>query len=356
MGLRWVARKEFAWARAHALPLLFVLVLLPGTFAYAALGFQHVLPRDSPVAVVPQDGATTDDDLSITAGALTTFSDPVRYDSRERAMRALEREQVYAVVTVPPRLADESRDTATFHVYTDGEMVPYREPSRAVASILQFSLGRVLPAPVEVRRHERGPGLTLSEYLVPTFLMVLTMLLAFTYLPYSLVRESRALDRVRVEASLGTAVAGKLATFGLLLVVPLAATGAASALLGYRVTVLAPGSLVVFPLTFLSLGAVAAAVTVASGFTTWGRLANLALFLVLSAFSGLVYPVGFFSAVRRAAIRLVPTHYAMIVARGHLLRGLGPGTYADMYALLVATAAVALGLLKLSTVCYERRA
>lgn len=356
MSRWWLVRKELAWARRNAVPLLFVLVLLPGGGAYAALGFQHVLPTDTPIAVVPQDDAVSQDDRRIAGAAVTTFSDPVDYDDRDAAMRAMEREEVYAVLTVPPDLTDETRGTATFHLYTDGDMVPYQEPSRAVASITRTSLRQVLPRNVEVQRHERGAALTLSEYLVPTFLMLLTMLLAFTYLPYALVTESRALDRVRVAGSIESAVVAKLLSFTVLLVVPLAVAQAAAFVLDYRVSTLAPGALVVFPLTFLYLGAFAAAVTVISRFATWGRLMNVTVMLVLFTFSGLVYPVGFFSVARRQLVRLFPTHYSMIVARGHVLKGLDAVTFADMYGLLVVTTAVALGALKLSAVYYERGA
>lgn len=356
MQLRWLLRRELAWVRRNAVPLLFVLVLLPGASTYAALGFQHVLPRDAPVAVVPQDEAVTDDDLAIAAGAATTFAEPVRYDSRARAFDALERERVYAVVAVPARLADEDREPATVHLYTDGRMVPYREPSRAVASVLEVGLSRVLPVPVEVERHQRGPALTLSEYLIPAVLMMLTMVLAFGYLPYALVREARALDRVRVRASLLAAVGGKLGTFALSVLVLLAVVAAASAALGYRVAPLAVGALVVYPLAFVHLGAVAASVTVLSRFATWGRLVNLALLLFSFAFTGLIYPVGFFSALRRELVRLVPAHYAVVAARGHVLGGRGPAEYPEAYGILLAATLASLAALWGSTRYFERRA
>lgn len=356
MSLRWIARKELAWARRNAIPLLFVLVLLPGGAAYAALGFQHVLPTDTPVGIVPAEAATDEGDVNIATAAMTTFSDPVTYESEERALDALRRERVYAVLTVPPDLTDGSLGRANFTLYTDGNMVPYREPSRAVAGVTQLSLRGILDRPVTVERRELGPEMTLSEYLVPTFLLMVTMLLAFTYLPYALVREARALDRIRVSSTLEAAVAGKLLSFTALVAVPLAVAQGAAAVLGFRVAPLSPGALLVYPLSFLYMGAFAAAVTVASRFQSWGRLLNAAVMLVLFTFSGLVYPVGFFSVARRQAIRLVPTHYSAVVARGHVLKGMGPAEMAESYALLAATTVAALVALKLAAVHYERGA
>jgi ABC-2 type transport system permease protein len=354
--LRWLARKELAWVRRNAVVLLFVLVLLPGGAAYSVLGFQSVLPTDTPVAVVGQDDAVTEGDLDIAAASLTTFSDPIQYDSTEAALSDLERERVYAVLTVPAGLTDGSRDTAQFYLFTDGDMVPYREPSRAVAGVTQVSLDALLDRNVEVTRIEMGAELTLPEYLVPTFLMMLTMLLAFTYLPYALVREARALERIRVASSVEAAVAAKLVTFAVLVAVPLAAAQGAAAVLEFRVATLSPGALLVYPLTLLYLGAFASAVTVLSRFAAWGRLLNAAVMLVLFTFSGLVYPVGFFSVARRQFTRLLPTHYSMVAARGHVIKGMEVVELADSYGVVLATTAVSLVALKLSAVHYERRA
>lgn len=355
MRLRWLVRKELAWVRRNAVVLLFVLVLLPGGAAYSVLGFQSVLPTDTPVAVVGQDDSVTDGDLSIAEASITTFSDPVRYESSEAALTALERERVYAVLTVPPDLFNDSRPTANFTLYTDGDMVPYREPSRAVAGITQVSLSAVLDRDVDVTREELGAELTLPEYLVPTFLMMLTMLLAFTYLPYALVREARALDRIRVATSIEAAVGAKLVAFAILVAVPLVAAQGAAAVLEFRVAALSPGALVVYPLTFLYLGSFAAAVTVLSRFEAWGRLVNAAVMLVLFTFSGLVYPVGFFSVARRQVTRLLPTHYSMIATRGHVIKDLDVAAMPEAYGVVLATTAASLLALKLSAVHYERR-
>lgn len=353
MGPLTVLRKELLWSRRRLLSLLFVLILLPGAFAYSSVFFQHVLPRDAPVAVVADPGAT-DDDRAVVESTMDLFSDPEPYDSRESARRALERERVYAVVSVPPGVADPNTTRANVTVTTDGDMVPYREPSQALVGILQVTLDRNLEADVEVRREPLGEERKLSAYLLPTFLMMLVMTFAFAYLPHVLAREEAVLDRIRVESSLDAAVGGKVAFFALLLAVPVGVFGGAGAYLGYGVRVLAPGALAAYLLTFLALGSVAAAVTFLTRFSTAGRLLNVLLLFFVFGFSGLVYPAGFFSPVRRQIIRRVPTHYAMVVARGSALKGHGVEQYAEWLAGLAGFALAGLVVLKLALLHYER--
>lgn len=348
-----VLRKEVLWSRRRVLSLLFVLVLLPGAFAYSSVFFQHVLPRDAPVAVVADAGASADDRAVVTS-TLGLFSEPVEYESRPAARRALARERVYAVVGVPTGIADANSSRVNLTVTIDGDVVPYREPSEALVAILQFTLNRNLDARVDVRRETLGAERDLAAYLLPTFLMMLVMTFAFAYLPYVLAREEPVLDRVRVEASLDAAVGGKLAFLGLLLLVPVGVFAAAGAYLGYDARVLAPGALAAYLLTFVALGAVAAAVTFATRFATAGRLLNVLLLFAVFGFSGLVYPAGFFSPLRREVVRWTPTHYAMVVVRGTTLKGHDAGFYAGWLAGLAGFALLGLAALKLALVHYER--
>lgn len=349
--MRDVLRKEVLWSRHRLLVLAFVLLLLPGAFAATSVFFQHVLPKDAPVAVVGDDAS--DADRRVVTAALEGFSDPERYDSRVAAMTALEREQVYAVVTVPPGVADPATEEATVTIAIDGDVVPYREPSAALANVVRFSLDRAVEADVSVERRIVGGERILSSYLVPTFLTVVVMTYAFAYLPYNLARERRVLDRLRVEASLWRAFAGKLLFLAALLLVPMAVFAAVAAALGYDVAVLAPAAVVAYLLTFLALGSVAGAVTLVTDFDTSGRLANVLLLFGFLGFSGLVYPVGFFSAWRREVVRLVPTHYAVVVARSATLKGASAGDFASWLAGLGGFALACAGLLYVSTRYYE---
>lgn len=344
--------KELLASKHRLAVLALVLVLLPAAFAGSSVFFQHVLPKDAPVAVVAEDGAS-EADREVVVAALQQFAIPRVYEDRGRAMRALRREQVYAVASVPPGIADPDADSATVIITIDGDMVPYREPSGALSSVVRYTLNDAVAADVSVTRQFVGDPRRLPSYLVPTFLMVLVLTYAFAYLPYDLLRERAVLDRLRVEASLTMALVGKLGFVGVLLAVPLLTFAGVAASLGHDVTVLAPGAVAAYLLTFLAAGSLATAVTLVSRFDVAGRLVNVLLLFATLGFSGLVYPVGFFSPTRREVVRLVPTHYAVIVARSTTLKGASAGEFLGWFAGLAVTAAVAMAVLVAAVRYYE---
>jgi ABC-2 type transport system permease protein len=355
MSLRTILRKELLWSRHRVLALLFVLVLLPAAFAGASVFFQHVLPKDAPVAVVAGEDVDAEE-YDVVAASFRLFSKPIQYDSEAAAMRDLRRESVYAVVSVPPDLGDPAVEQVNMTVTIDGDMTPYREPSQALVGVVASTMNRQLDKRVVVQREIAGEERTLSSYLLPTFLLIIVLTFAFAYLPYNLAREEAVLDRLRVETSLDTVVAGKLAFFTALLAVPLLVFHGVGLALGYGVNLLAPGAVVAYGLTFLACGAIATAVTFASGFGTTGRLCNVLLLFAFLGFSGLVYPVGFFSPLRRDIIRLVPTHYAVLTVRGTTLRSLPATEFATWLGGIALFAVAMLVPLKLSLLAYERRA
>lgn len=354
MALWPFVRKEFDWSRRQVVPLVLLLVVLPSTFAYVTTGFDDVLPVDTPVAVVAQSDGVTEDDIAVGRAALAFFSDPRTYDSTGAAFRALRHEQVYAVVTIPMGVTNQST-ASTVHVYVHGSMVPYHQPSEAVVSVLRGQLRSVLSGSISIERHLVGTRHSLSAYLIPAFLMVLVMLLALGYLPYTLAVDQPVLDRIRVEASLEAIIGAKLLYYTALLAVPLTVFQLSSTVLGYDLTI-TPGTVVVTGLTFLTLGAIGCSITLLTRFSTWGRLANVLLLLGLFLFSGLLYPAGFFSPVRRSIVRLMPTHYATVLLRGSLLRDVDWFSPTAWYLGLVALTILALLALKAAIVVYERRA
>lgn len=340
MTFRALLGKEFRWGRRRVVALLLLLVLLPGLFAYTSLLFQTVLPKTAPVAVVADSEDVTEKDVELATRSLRLFAEPVHYDSREAAFNALSREQVYGVLVVPPEL-DAQQGDATVEFHVDARVVPYREPSQAIDAALGRTFGRGLAADVTVDwvPHHNDPPLPLSAYLLPTFLYILLAVLAFVYLPYNLAAEADALDRVRVQSSLAAYLAAKLAFFTVLGAVPLVVFAGVAALLSFPVELLASTAVAGYLLSFVGFAGVASAVTFLTRFETTGRLLNVVLLFVVLAFSGLVYPAGFFSPTRRELIRLIPTHYGMVLVRNAALKDLGAATYPTA-ALVVAGFAV----------------
>lgn len=353
MSLRSLLRKEVYWSRRNVLTLLLVLCIVPGFFAASSLLFQDVIPRDTPVAVVPAGENVTDDELLAVDAGLAFFATPVAVDSREAALDQLQREGVYAVVEVPHGIHDAGRDV-TFRLFVDGSMVPFKEPSQTIAAVMQTRLDDRLDASVDVERIVVGNSHDLSGYLVPIVLLGLFMLVAFTYVPYNLARERHVLDRVRLESSLEALVAAKLLFFTALMLVPIAVFHFVMQGLGYDISAVAPGTVLVLLLTFVTLSALAMAVVIATRFSTAGRFVNVLFLLYVVGFSGLAYPVGYFSALRKGIIRATPTHYATIITRSTMLRELPIGTFTDWLLGLALVALATLALLELSIVYFRR--
>jgi ABC-2 type transport system permease protein len=131
---------------------------------------------------------------------------------------------------------------------------------------------------------------------------------------------------------------------------------AVGSLLGHSLQPLSIPLVGSYLLAFLYLSAISVSITLLTGFSTAGRVINVALFLVLLSVSNLIYPVGFFSAWGREAARSMPTHYSMIIARSHVLKGVDTGTFSDWWGPLVGFTLVTFLVLKLSAEWYKRGA
>lgn len=355
MTLRSLLAREARWVRHNAAVLVLVLLILPSLFAVSTVAFQQVIPRDTPIAVVPGDDAVTQDELDAVRGVAAFFSRPQSYDSHDRAERALTREEVYAIFVVPHGLFDEGADV-TIEMIVEAEMVPYEQPSLAIASILSGQLRGTFPADVSVARTVIGDDRTLSEFLVSVGTILLTMVYAFVYLPRVVADEERVFQRIRVESSIWRLLTAKYALFTPLMLVPVVAFHAIATHLNFRLDLLAPGAVAATLLTFVSLSAIALGIMFLTRFATVGRLLNATLLFGTLAFSNLVYPAGFFSPLRRNVARLSPIHYAMIVQRGTALKANSAALYADRFALLAGFTLAGLAFLTGSVAFYQRRA
>ncbi|MFB6201158.1 MAG: ABC transporter permease [Halorhabdus sp.] len=354
MRIRSLLVKELIWSKRNLLALVVLLLVVPAVFAGASVGFQTVIPEDMPVGVVGGE-TVTEDELTVVEGAITFFSDPIRYDSKERALDDLRREQVYAVVDVPSGISRDDTDRLEFTLHVDGSLVPFRETSKVLTNSVNARLSSSLPVTVRVSRTVLGPTHTLPEFLIPLLLFGVVALFAFTFVPYNLANERTALDRIRTETSLEALTATKLMFFTALMFLPLAVFELATTYFGYDVAVLTPGAVIVLLLTFLLLATVATTIMFLTGFSMSGRFVNVILLFGLFAFGGLIYPVGFFSSLRRAIARLIPVHYSMIVVRSTMLKDVPLGLFTHWIAGLIVTLAVATVGLEVAIRTYRRR-
>jgi ABC-2 type transport system permease protein len=355
MTLASLFEKELRWLRHNVVAVLLVLLVLPSLFAASTVAFQQAIPRDTPIAVVAEDESVTDDELDAVKGVSAFFSRPHVYESEASAVRALHREEVYAIFTVPHGLSDEDA-ALTIQMTVEEEMVPYEQPSLVIRNILARQVGDTFPADVSVERTTVGEDRTLSEFLVSVGTILLTMVYAFAYLPRVVENEQSVFRRVRVESSLSRLLGVKFAVFTPLMVLPVIAFQSIANYLQFRLDLLTPGAVAATLLTFVSLTAIALGVMFFVRFQTVGRMINAALLFGTLAFSNLVYPAGFFSPLRRTITHLSPIHYAMVVQRGVSLKGNEPALYADRIGFLIAFTLGALAFLALGVAYYQRRA
>ncbi len=353
MALRAFLAKERYASRRNIAVLVLLLVVLPGAAAFGTAAFQHSLPEDVPIGIAPQDETVTEDELNVIRGGVATQATPETYDSAADARHALSREEVYLVIEVPPGLFDEETN-ATATVVSDQRLVTFQEPSELIVAVIDDRLDRQFPASVDVEHDRVGQTYSLSEYLIPTGLLTIVLLITFLYLPFEFRRERDVFERVALASRIEAAVGAKLVHYGVLLIVPLSTFQLVSVALGYEVSHFSVHTFAVLAVTFVFLAATSTAVMFALRLRTIGVFANLALLTGTIVFSGLVYPVGFFSMLRLRIARSLPTHYAMIVTRSTMIKDASLTAFADWMLWLTACALLALLALQASIHYYRR--
>lgn len=355
MDLIALLYKEAITVRRNLAPILLLVVLLPGCFAFGTAVYQNTVPEDVPVAVVAADDSTTESDLEIVRAGVRIFGEPRSYDSTEEAVDALQREQVYLVIEVPGGLSDPST-AANFTVYADRGIVPFHEPSEVATRILDQELDSLVAAETTAELERVGQDPTLSEYLVPTATMFFVVLYSLVFLPRQLRSERQVFDRLRTDASLEAVIASKLLVWGLLLGIGMLSIGLVTSYLGYAVAVLSPLVLGTVALTFVYLAALGFAVLFAMDCSEGAVYVNFGLAAAIFGASSLFFPVGFFSGLRATIARLLPTHYSMVTMRSGMLKSADATLFLDYLGYMLLAGIVALGLLELSLVRYRRYA
>ena len=162
------------------------------------------------------------------------------------------------------------------------------------------------------------------------------------------------MDRLRTETRLELVVASKLLFYGVLVAVPAATASAAARYYEYGFDALGPETLAVLGLSFLYMAAAGLAVLFFMRLRQAAVFVNLGLAVGVLTLSGLVYPVGFYSAVRKTISRSLPTHYSLVTLRGTMLRGGSLSSYAEYVTWMAAAAGAAILLLGVAIRHYER--
>lgn len=346
-------KKEALLVRRNLALFVVLLVVVPAALAGGTSVYQQTIPQDIPVAVVPAEEDTAETDMRLVRGAVNFFADPVEYDDREAAVRAIEREEVYMAFVVPPGLADENAEV-TIEVVTDRTNAPLQDPTELVLEELAGAFAQGMPADVSFELNSFGTERTLSSFMLPSALFALIVLYSMVYIPYQVREERRVIDRLRTETRLELVVASKLLFYGALVVFPALTVTAASRYYGYGFGAMGLETLLVLFLTFLYLAAAGLAVLFAMRLRQAAVFVDLGLAVGTLTLSGLIYPVGFYSAVRKAISRALPSHYSLVMLRGTMLRDMSLSAYADYLAWVGLACVVAILALGASIKLYER--
>ena len=350
----------FVWSEAYAarrnLAVIAVgFILLPGLLMFGTLGFDQTLPEDIPIGIAPGDDATTENDLTLAQGGVALLGTPQRYETRENALRGLDREEVYLVILVPPDMLDED-STAEFRMIAHGSAVPLLEATGLLAAFLDIELSSMLPGGADVVYEQRGVEYTLSEYLIPTGLTLFTLVVGLLYVPYDVRNNRQVLDRIRHQSSLEAFIAAKLLFYTAMTAVVLGAIAAANLYLESRVEPLRLETAAAVGLLFVSTAAIGTGVLFITGLGRVALFVNLGVLIGIVGFGSLLYPVGFFSPVRMEIARSLPPHYLAVMLRGHLLRGDPFELYLEWYRLVGGYTIACIGFCWGSIRTYERRA
>lgn len=354
MDLLTLLRKEALTVRRNVGLFAVLLLLIPAMLSGVTGVYQQTIPEDIPVGVAPASEETTDDELDAASLGVRYFASPVTYDSPAAAREALQREEVYLLIEVPPDLVVEG-ESANFTVVSDRTIVPFAEPANVSVSIMNSNLDGQLAADIEVTHERLNEQRVLTEYMMAAALVLFVFVYAMVFLPYQLRNERLVLDRLQTTSRLETVVASKLLFYGALAVVPTLTVGLVGRWMGFEMAVLSPLALASVFLTFLFLGSVGLAILFGLGMRRSALFVNVGFVFALAGLSSLVYPVGFFSTTRKAISRALPTHYATITARSGMLREAPASLYADYLAYLTGAAVVGLVALGVSLTIYKRR-
>lgn len=346
-------KKEAYWTKRNIMAVMLIFLIFPAGLMYGTTVFGDVLPTDTPVAVSPASDDVTEDDIAIARGSVTIFSDPRTYEDTETAKTALQREEVYAVVEVPPRITEDSDTTKTFTVYVDGSIVPFKEPSELMVNLLNIYLQNNLDQSISVERDVIGNDNILSEYLVPVGLLFTIMMFSFAYLPYHMMKEKVVLNRIRVTSSIEQLVATKITVFSLLLLLPLLVLYGLSTWFGYIITPITIPIIGMTLLTTVYLCAISLSVMFFTNFSVTGQFINISLLIGHIALAGMIYPAGFFSDIHREIVRMIPLHYSAIIIRSEMLKDVPITVFTDWIFYLLLFTIGTLIALEISIKYYE---
>jgi ABC-2 type transport system permease protein len=353
MGLRAFLEKEWYQLRRNIAVVLVILILLPGAAALGTSAYQQTVPEDVPVGIAPANDEVTEKELQRVQIGASLYATPHRYETPAEAVTALEREEVYLVFVIPHGLFEEGESVTVTQV-SDQRLAQFRDPANYTESVVAWRLDRELPSDVSVEHERIGTQYTLSEFLVPSALMIIVVIYSFFYLPLELYREREIFDRIELCSRIESAITAKILFHALLLIVPLTVFQLVGIGLEYRIRHFSPSTMGIIGLSFVYMTALSGAIMFWSRLQRAGLFLNMGVMAGIFALSSFVFPVGFFSSVRKATALHLPTYHSMVIVRSTMLKEASLGTFADRIGWLVVTTVLLVFLLRWGINHYRR--
>ncbi|MFB6133883.1 MAG: ABC transporter permease [Halanaeroarchaeum sp.] len=354
MKLRPFLRKEWYQTRRNVGVILVVLILLPGAAALGTAAFQKTLPEDIPVGIAPASEEVSEHEMRLVQAGTSVYAAPVRFESPAAARAALVREKVYLAFVIPPDIMESGADVTITQI-SDQRMAPFQDPANYTQAVLQWRLNDKLPSDVTIEQERIGTKLTLSEYMVPTALMILVVLYSFIVFPFELRRERDVYDRVDLHDDVGGAVLAKILFHGAMLIVPLTVFQLVGFAFGYRIQHFDPSTMAIVGLTFVYMAATSGSIMFFARLRRAGIFANVGVMALVLSFSGFVFPVGFFSTIRKEITTVTPTYHSMRIARSTMLKDATLQMFGESLVALLGFTVVMILTMRWGINAYRRR-
>ncbi len=211
------------------------------------------------------------------------------------------------------------------------------------------------PMSVDAEFQTIGETRQISDFLFPSFLFAVLLILSLLYLPYSLSEDEEVLDRIRVEYSLDKMILGKLIFFAGVLFVPVLIFHLAGVYFDAGVQILSFGSILMYLITFLFLSLLGMSVVFFAKFSDWGQIFNILLIFFFLIFSSVFYPSLLFGNNLQSLSQVLPTTYSMVAIRSFLLKNVSISMFLDWVGYLILSVVFSTILLKLSMIYYRRK-
>jgi hypothetical protein len=337
--LKALVGRDFLTVERNALMLLFI-ILLPVGFGIIFASFKQVIPKSTPASVIAADANVTDADMRFaTYSILSQFCSPT-IDSQEEAFRKLSREESYFVVSVPAGIKEGKGE---LKIYVDNSLSPLAEVSDYVVEILKYELGKAGFNPA-ITVEKRGNRIVPIEYFTPGVFIILLAITGILITPFNMMKDSSMMPRILSSAGVAEFIASKLLFSLLLGLVQIGILLATQSYLEMPILNLNYLSLATIILISMAMTSTGIFVSFALKLSNFGRYFCSALFGLIAAFSGALYPTGFLPSYLQLIPKMLPTYYALVVLRGFAVKGLGEGILQDYIWIMIAWFILSLAL------------